>query len=92
MTNGEKFKTAEERKVAYIRYCKDCAESEEAVLTLLTGSMPSTSRRQKPSLILSRRFARSIQRRIILPNMAAEKCQIKCVNLRIELKPLGIGG
>ena len=31
MTNGEKFKTAEERKMAYIRYCKDCAESEEAV-------------------------------------------------------------
>ena len=32
MTNGEKYKTAKERKVAYIRYCKDCSENEDAVL------------------------------------------------------------
>lgn len=31
MTNGEKYKTASERKIAYIQYCKDCAENEEAV-------------------------------------------------------------
>ena len=31
MTNGEKFKTAEERKVAYFLYC-DFTENEDAVL------------------------------------------------------------
>lgn len=31
MTNREKYKTASERKIAYIQYCKDCAENEEAV-------------------------------------------------------------
>ena len=31
MTNGEKFKTAEERKVAYFLYCDDFTENEEAV-------------------------------------------------------------
>ena len=31
MTNGEKYKTASERKIAYNQYCKDCAENEEAV-------------------------------------------------------------
>lgn len=31
MTNGEKYKTASERKIAYIQYRKDCAENEEAV-------------------------------------------------------------
>ena len=32
MTNGEKFKTAEERKVAYFLYCGDFTENEDAVL------------------------------------------------------------
>ena len=32
MTNGEKFKTARKRKIAYIQYCKDCTENEDAVL------------------------------------------------------------
>ena len=35
MTNGEKFKTAEERKVAYSQYCDDCAKNEEAVFCAL---------------------------------------------------------
>ena len=32
MTNGKKFKTAEERKVAYFLYCGNCTENEDAVL------------------------------------------------------------
>lgn len=33
MTNGEKFKTASERKIAYSQYCDDCAENDKAVLS-----------------------------------------------------------
>ena len=29
MTNGEKFKTAKERKVAYYYYCKECCRKDE---------------------------------------------------------------
>lgn len=32
MTNGERFKTASERKIAYSQYCDDCAEDDEGVL------------------------------------------------------------
>lgn len=33
MTNGEKFKTASERKIAYSQYCDNCAENNKAVLS-----------------------------------------------------------
>jgi Lar family restriction alleviation protein len=32
MTNGEMFKTASERTIAYSRYCDDCAKDGEDVL------------------------------------------------------------
>ena len=32
MTNGEMFKTASERKIAYSRYCDDCPEDDGGVL------------------------------------------------------------
>lgn len=35
MTNGEIFKTASERKIAYSQYCDDCAASDEGVLCAL---------------------------------------------------------
>lgn len=35
MTNGEMFKTASERKIAYLQYCDDCAQDDEGVLSAL---------------------------------------------------------
>lgn len=33
MTNGEKFKTASERKIAYSQYCDDCVKNDKAVFS-----------------------------------------------------------